>query len=86
MWIVTNDREAINTDQLIGIRQKGNKIIARPAAAESAAFTGTCFSLPIDEYTIADFEDPEAADEEFVTILSALETGERVYHVGGSVK
>lgn len=86
MWIVTQDREAINTDQIIGIRQKGNKIIARPAAVESAAFTGACWSLPVDEYTIADFEDPEAADEEFITILSALETGERVYHVGGSDK
>lgn len=86
MWIVTHDREAINTDQLIGIRQSGNKIIARPAAAESTSLAGACFSLPTFEYTIADFEDPEAADEEFVTILSALETGERVYHVGGSDK
>lgn len=85
MWIVMQDGAVINTDQMVEIRPKGSRIIAHPAGMESAAFR-SAWNLPIDEYLIADLESPKAAEEEYMLILSALETGERVYHVGGSDK
>lgn len=85
MWIVMQDGAVINTDQMVEIRPKGSRIIAHPAGMESAAFR-QAWNLPINEYLIADLESPKAAEEEYVMILSALETGDRVYHVGGSDK
>jgi hypothetical protein len=38
----------------------------------------------LDEYLIEKYENPKAAEIEFLIILSELAQGSRVYHVNGS--
>ena len=81
MWIVMQDGGAVNTDHLLEIGQDGCRITGRPAAAGAMITEAGRQRACLDEYLIAEYEDPKAAEIEFLIILSALTQGDRVYHV-----
>lgn len=84
MWIVMQDGTAVNTDHLLEIRVHDGMITGRPAAAGAMIKEAGRQRACLDEYLIEEYENPKAAEIEFLIILSELSQGSRVYHVNGS--
>lgn len=70
MWIIKQDGSANNTDYIIGITKIKNKILAIVAAG-------------VGNIRIAEYETEEAAEREYLDIISALAHGETIYYVNG---